>query len=46
MNVLEQRYMTIMASYLPKIVTNVEKLNDNIERLIKLLENEGDKPKC
>lgn len=41
MTVLEQRYMTIMTKYMPSLVAKVEKLNDNVERLIKLLENEN-----
>lgn len=41
MNVLEQRYMAIMVKHMPSIVAKVEKLNDNVERLIKLLENEN-----
>ena len=44
MNVLEQRYMTIMASNLPRVAENVEKLNKNVERLIILLENENNRP--
>ena len=41
MTVLEQRYMTIMTKQMPSLVAKVEKLNDNVERLIKLLENEN-----
>ena len=41
MTILEQRYMTIMTKHMPSLVAKVEKLNDNVERLIKLLENEN-----
>lgn len=41
MTVLEQRYMTIMTKRMPSLIAKVEKLNDNVERLIKLLEDEN-----
>ena len=41
MNVLEQRYMTIVSGKLPVILDKLEKLNNNFERLINLLENEN-----
>lgn len=30
-----------MTKHMPSLVAKVEKLNDNVERLIKLLENEN-----
>lgn len=41
MTVLEQRYMNIMSSHLPRLLENMEKLNKNVERLINLLVNEN-----
>lgn len=33
--------MTIMLRHIPAILTKMEELNNNVERLIKLLENEN-----
>ena len=41
MTVLEQEYMSIMTGYVPRILNSMEKLSNNVELLIKYLENEN-----
>lgn len=39
MTVLEQRYMNVMCSYIPRLEKSIERLNDNVEKLAELLLN-------